>query len=543
MMTSSDLCLHSTLHTPPPTLFSSLATHFKLQPGFHLTSFSLSHHMKRGKKSSDAGEPVTNPDTRTGSSQADAVKPSLSSMKSMGLLLAVLLVASVMFSLSVVLRDPPSDDVVESVAASRVLQLRFHQANESDGGLSEKKDHLVPGFDEESCLSRYEASLYRKESPFKQSSYLESRFNRYQDLHRRCGPFTTFYNSTFDKLKLGDKSDGGVSGCSYVIWLNSDGELGSRMLSLASAFLYALLTDRVLLVEQGAEMADLFCEPFPYTSWFLPSEFPLNEQQSLLRHLVLDSSDQQKLESQALFNETPWLIMKADGYFVPSLFSISSFEQELEKLFPVKETVFYFLGQHLFHPTNVVWGLITRYYHAYLARADKRIGIHIEVSDTSNDQFQRLVEQILACGVRHELLPEVDKERHLPSSQVISRKSKAVFISSSSSPGYFESIRDVYWENPTVTGEILSVHRPSRKEYQKTQRNMESRREWTEIYLLSCSDVLMVTSPWSSLVEVAHGLGGLKPWVLNGTDHDSFCTRARSMEPCSQTPRSHGCKN
>ena len=83
--------------------------------------------MKRGKKSSDAGEPVTNPDTRTGSSQADAVKPSLSSMKSMGLLLAVLLVASVMFSLSVVLRDPPSDDVVESVAASRVLQLRFHQ--------------------------------------------------------------------------------------------------------------------------------------------------------------------------------------------------------------------------------------------------------------------------------------------------------------------------------------------------------------------------------------------------------------------------------
>ena len=235
--------------------------------------------------------------------------------------------------------------------------------------------------------------------------------------------------------------------------------------------------------------------------------------------------------------------MKADCYFVPSLFSISSFEQELEKLFPVKETVFYFLGQHLFHPTNVVWGLITRYYHAYLARADKRIGIHIEVSDTSNDQFQRLVEQILACGVRHELLPEVDKERHLPSSQVISRKSKAVFISSSSSPGYFESIRDVYWENPTVTGEILSVHRPSRKEYQKTQRNMESRREWTEIYLLSCSDVLMVTSPWSSLVEVAHGLGGLKPWVLNGTDHDSFCTRARSMEPCSQTPRSHGCKH
>lgn len=76
--------------------------------------------MKRGKKSSDAGEPVTNPDTRTGSSEADAVKPSLSSMKSMGLLLAVLMVASVMFSLSVVLRDPPYNGVVETDAASQL---------------------------------------------------------------------------------------------------------------------------------------------------------------------------------------------------------------------------------------------------------------------------------------------------------------------------------------------------------------------------------------------------------------------------------------
>ncbi|CAH8360828.1 unnamed protein product [Eruca vesicaria subsp. sativa] len=549
----------SSLNTPPPTLFKSF---FKTRPLILgsdpvftccFSSPSLSDHMKRGKKNSDAGEPVINSDTRTGSSQVDAMKPSLSSMKSMGLLLAVLMVASVMFSLSVVLRDPPSDDVVDTDVASRVLQLRFHQgnvsANDTNSGLSEKKDHLVHGFDKESCLSRYEASLYRKESPFKQSSYLDSRFKRYQDLHRKCGPFTSSYNSTLDKLKLKDQSDGGVSGCSYVIWLNSGGELGSRMLSLASAFLYALLTNRVLLVEPGAEMADLFCEPFPNTSWFLPSEIPLKTQlneQSLLRHFVLDSSDQQRLffreETQALLNETPWLIMKADSYFVPSLFSFSSFEQELEKLFPVKETVFYFLGNHLFHPTNVVWGLITRYYGAYLAGADQRIGIRIEVSDTSNDQFQHLVEQILACGVRHELLPEVDKKRHLPSSQVVKRKSKAVFVSSSS-PGIFESIRDVYWENPTVTGEIVSVHRPSHKEYQNTQRNMESRRAWTEIYLLSCSDVLMVTSPWSSLVDVAHGLGGLKPWVLNETDHDSFCTRARSMEPCSQTPRSHGCKS
>jgi len=84
--------------------------------------------MKRGKKNSDAGDRLTNSDTRTGSSELNAMmKPSLSSMKTMGLLLAVLMVASVMFSLSVVLRDPPSDDVIETEAASRVLQSRLHQ--------------------------------------------------------------------------------------------------------------------------------------------------------------------------------------------------------------------------------------------------------------------------------------------------------------------------------------------------------------------------------------------------------------------------------
>lgn len=82
--------------------------------------------MKRGKKNSDADDPATSSDSRTGSSELDAMKPTLSSMKSMGLLLAVLMAASVMFSLSVVLRDPPSDDVTETDAASRV-QLRFHQ--------------------------------------------------------------------------------------------------------------------------------------------------------------------------------------------------------------------------------------------------------------------------------------------------------------------------------------------------------------------------------------------------------------------------------
>ena len=65
------------------------------------------------------------------------------------------------------------------------------------------------------------------------------------------------------------------SECKYVLWISFSG-LGNRILTLASAFLYALLTNRVLVVDPGTDMVDLFCEPFPDSSWFLPSHFPLN---------------------------------------------------------------------------------------------------------------------------------------------------------------------------------------------------------------------------------------------------------------------------
>ncbi|KAG5227755.1 galactoside alpha-L-fucosyltransferase [Salix suchowensis] len=56
-------------------------------------------------------------------------------------------------------------------------------------------------------------------------------------------------------------------------------------------------------------------------------------------------------ESQALLQQIPWLILLSDQYFVPSLYMIPSFNQEIRKLFPEKETVFYHLGHYLFHPS------------------------------------------------------------------------------------------------------------------------------------------------------------------------------------------------
>ncbi|KAJ1405808.1 Xyloglucan fucosyltransferase [Sesbania bispinosa] len=434
---------------------------------------------------------------------------------------------------------------------------------------------LAPGFDEGSCLSRYESSLYRKTSPHKPSAYLLSKLRSYEELHKRCGPNTESYNKTLKQLQSGQISSSTGSECKYVVWISISG-LGNKILTVASAFLYAILTNRVLLVDPGKDMPDLFCEPFPEKSWLLPTDFPLKskfdmyEQKSpdsygnmlknnilntsaeslpsfLYFHLVHDYGEHDKLffcdQDQMFFSKVPWLIMKSDNYFVPSLFLIPSFEQELSRLFPNKSTVFHHLGRYLFHPSNQVWGLITRYYQAYLAKADERIGIQIRVFESGTGPFQYVMDQILACTFKQKVLPEVDKQETVvpPSGKP---HLKAVLMTSLSF-GYFENLRNMYWEQPTVTGDIIGVYQPSHEEFQQTEKQLHNRKAWAEMYLLSLTDVL-VTSAWSTFGYVAQGLGGLKPWILykpdNHTAPDPPCRRVMSMEPCFHAPPFYDCK-
>ncbi|KAM7471425.1 hypothetical protein LguiA_009608 [Lonicera macranthoides] len=510
------------------------------------------------------------PDTKCGSNP----------MKLMGIFVVCLMGLSVLFSFSVILRDSSSSsDSIWGGAEARFLEMKPPQVigleddspqfNEVHGdkllgGL------LAAGFDERSCLSRYQSVFYRKESPYRPSLYLISKLRSYEALHKRCGPHTESYNKTLEQLKSGKNTD--PMDCNYVIWISFSG-LGNRILTLASAFLYALLTNRVLLVDRGVDMVDLFCEPFPEASWLLPSDFPLTNQFNnfdqkssscygnmlknnllgnstlpfLYLHLVHDYNDHDKLffceQDQSILEKVPWLIMKTDNYFIPSLFLITSFEQELTNLFPEKGTVFHFLGRYLFHPTNPVWGLITRYYHAYLAKVDEKIGVQIRVFDTGVGPFQHVLDQILACTLKENLLPEINMNDPIISPPR-NPKTKAVLMTSLSN-GYSEKVRDLYWENPTVTGEVIGVYQPSHEEYQQTEKHTHNRKAWAEMYLLSLTDKL-VTSSWSTFGYVAQGLGGLKPWILykpeNQTAPNPPCRRAMSMEPCFHAPPFYDCK-
>ncbi|KAI4356045.1 hypothetical protein L6164_000098 [Bauhinia variegata] len=135
-------------------------------------------------------------------------------------------------------------------------------------------DGLLPssGFDEESCLSRFQSYLCRKASPHKPSSYLISKLRNYEKLHKSCGPQTRSYNKTITEL-LKSGTNGTASNSKYIVWTPGNG-LGNRMISIVATFLHAVLTDLVLLVQFNTDMVGLLCESFPSSSWILPKDFP-----------------------------------------------------------------------------------------------------------------------------------------------------------------------------------------------------------------------------------------------------------------------------
>ncbi|GAU27343.1 hypothetical protein TSUD_05690 [Trifolium subterraneum] len=197
-------------------------------------------------------------------------------------------------------------------------------------------------------------------------------------------------------------------------------------------------------------------------------------------HIVHDYDDLDKLlfcdEEQHFLHKVPWLIMKTDNYFIPSLFLMPSFEQELNDLFPKKDKVFHFL--------------------AYKSECS--------TIDTEPGPFQHVLDQILAYILKENILHDVNRGANIDSSSG-TPKSKAVLMTSLSS-GHFENVRDIYWEYPT--GEVIGIYQPSHEGYQQTKADSQPKSLGRNVSLKL--NYVLVTSSWSTFGYVAQGLGGLK---------------------------------
>ncbi|CAI0422087.1 unnamed protein product [Linum tenue] len=290
-------------------------------------------------------------------------------------------------------------------------------------------------------------------------------------------------------------------------------------------------------------MTDLFREPFPNSTWLLPrqdSTRVFDDATTLhfrdahnyihyLLYLPYRCRNYEKFffrdENQKRIESVPWLILHSDQYFLPYLFLMPCFRPELDRLFPNRETVFHQLGRYLFSPSHQAWGFISTFYETFLSKADERIGIQIRVFNDSRGKPTPLVMQhVLSCIRKQGILNRTGN--------------RAVLVASLSGDFYREL-------KVNATG--VGVYQASQEESQRLGDASHNMKAWVDMYLLSMCDVLL-TSAWSTFGYVAHGLGGVKPWILQipdiggaGDGGEAECRRAVSAEPCFHNPPDFDC--
>ncbi|XP_024518128.1 probable fucosyltransferase 8 [Selaginella moellendorffii] len=433
------------------------------------------------------------------------------------------------------------------------------------------EDLIVPEQgDARKCRSRVEFQSYRRKSTdpsaesYTPSPALIHHLRRYEQIHARCSRL------------IQDDPNGDHGDCQFVVWIAPFGSqgLGNKMLAIASTFLYALLTNRVLLIarDSSAENMDrLFCEPFPKSSWLLPRPLEIRlstvNDSSRIGHapdlkitpqhchdfassikfpdvaysyLSVDyTPDDRKFfckeQQKLLQSQVTWLFLRSNVYFAPGLFLVESFRSDLAKLFPQQQAIFHHLSRYLFHPIDPVWDRTARFYDSYLARADRVVGIQMRVPPHLQGVRQNLAAEVFQCAVETKILPNISKnnvERIKLRSSISSQQQIAAVVTSLDEH-HFDVLREIYLNSSTADGSIVRVEQPSHEGQQHTGFLDHDEKALAEIYLLGLSDVL-ITSPGSTFGYIGQGLGGLRPWLMwagPGSGGD-VCSKARTMDPC-----------
>ena len=108
---------------------------------------------------------------------------------------------------------------------------------------------------EDRCTYRLQGGPSLHKFAAKMHPYLKQVLERYATLHRHCTGLE--YDSLGGMYASKKKSPQ----CRYIVWSCTFG-LGNKLMSLLSTFLYAIISQRVLLIESPG-WEHLFCEPFP----------------------------------------------------------------------------------------------------------------------------------------------------------------------------------------------------------------------------------------------------------------------------------------
>jgi xyloglucan fucosyltransferase len=430
---------------------------------------------------------------------------------------------------------------------------------------------------EKACMSRSQQQMYRGSAhQFPRSVLLDHALEKYTKMHSQCALLLDDGNDTSVQVK---------KGCQYVVYLEGYEGLGNRLLSLVSAFAYAMVTHRALVIDaRRGHLAQLLCEPFHNSSWLLPPQFAdavwgastledamrwnfqnVTSVRINLRHKQTEA-DQTFFcpATQKGVGNITWIWWESNQYYVPRLFMIPDFWSLLSSWFPDPSLVFTQLTRFLCLPQNHIWAQIKRIRAAYLASSMIQVGLQVRRhANADNATLVPLVhELIMNCSLKHHVLPKLvlpvmqqQKEQQLAlgnqpvaemsvgssssSSSWTTTRSVAVLVTSLHIQ-YYEKLRNLYVEHGTEDGTVVSVHMMSH-EGVENESHEQAVKALTEIWLLSFSNKLTTTS-WSTFGYVAQGLGGLQPIILNfftiDAQHETrpACFLGQSSDPCLHYP-------
>ncbi|XP_024392232.1 probable fucosyltransferase 8 isoform X1 [Physcomitrium patens] len=434
---------------------------------------------------------------------------------------------------------------------------------------------------ENPCLSRREMRLQykqRKHVPYVEpNSQWQEVLREYSKLHRTClhriGDPVAYFTSQNSTVE-----------CKFTI-LDTElaAGLGNRLVMIASAFAYSLITQRVLLIARpGILPPQLLCEPFEGSSWlhFDPNQLvtPFNRDSRGLgsywnksgsfhsridiargaeggddtSQLIMDyavangeGGYTEQLDSrffcdteQDYYKNVTWVYIMGCIYFAPKLYAVPSFRPVLDALFPDKMMLTNLL-RDVMSPSDVVWEQVKSIQRDYgLQRADRRLGIQVRYRYQKEqfDRMDRVVEaRIWQCAINNHLLPPVvtNSRRMLPH---VSNRTTSVFVASLFD-GVKNNLSDTFATYPTETGEHVEVFQFSHEGLQKFGVKI-FQDALAEIITLSYSDYLFVT-PQSTFSGVAQAYGGLIPWFIGFRDELETrppCTRGQTVDTCFQVP-------
>ncbi|KAL3675230.1 hypothetical protein R1sor_025178 [Riccia sorocarpa] len=401
-------------------------------------------------------------------------------------------------------------------------------------------------------------------------------YSEYEKLHRTCmkrvGDLQQYFTSKNTSVA-----------CSFLIAEPHFG-LGNKLFHTSSVFLYAILTQRVILIPESTSIPAVMCEPFAGSSWVISDEFHnlikegrdtsetfwkavdgdklvVRQAKGTLGNSVYSSSMNDEWvgpeprfwcnTEQTYMNSVTWLSMSGCTLFAHKLFAIGMFRDILEDLFPNKLVLTHLL-RSLLLPGDSAWERILHVNEVYLSEAQKQVGIQVRFFQEDEEyklKNDRINNRITKCVWENKILPEVcpaspkDKAWNDPkfaqcktkmsaedheNPQVIKVLVGSLFL------GLHDHLNDIYLRHEmTTTKEVVGIIQLTHELIQGSGAEVDTQ-ALVEVISLSMSDVVLIT-PMSTFGGVIQGYGGVIPWYIEfGPEEDPpvVCQKGKAIEPC-----------